>query len=111
MNLSDYIIKPIFSEKSFNEAKNSNKYTFLVRRDASKINIKNAIEKLFNVQVVGVYTSIIKGRRVRFTRRGKQDTDQSYKKARVKLLKDQKIDIFEEKTDDKKDKKKGEKSS
>lgn len=101
MNLSDYIIKPIISEKSFNEAKNSNKYTFLVRRDASKINIKNAIEKLFNVQVLGVYTSIVKGRKTRFTRKGKQDIDQSYKKARVKLLKDQKIDIFEEKTDDK----------
>lgn len=107
MNLSDYIIKPIISEKSFNEAKNSNKYTFLVRRDATKTDIKNAIEKLFNVKAVGVYTSIVKGRKTKFTRRGKQDIDQTYKKARVKLLKDQKIDIFEEKTEDKKDKKKG----
>lgn len=105
MNLSDYIIKPIISEKSFNEAKNSNKYTFLVRRDASKVNIKNAIEKLFTVKVLGVYTSIVKGRKIKVTRRGKQDIDQSYKKARVKLLKDQKIDIFEEKTEDKKGKK------
>lgn len=98
MNLSDYIIKPIISEKSFNEAKNNNKYTFLVKRDASKTNIKNAIEKLFNVKVLGVYTSIVKGRKIKVTRRGKQDVDLSYKKARVKLLKDQKIDIFEEKT-------------
>lgn len=100
--MNDYIIKPIISEKSFNEAKNSNRYTFLVRRDARKIDIRNAIEKLFNVKVLGVYTSIVKGRRTRFTRRGKQNIDQSYKKARVKLLPDQKIDIFEEKTDDKK---------
>lgn len=110
MNLSDYIVKPIISEKSFSEAKNSNKYTFLVRRDASKTNIKNAIEKLFNVKVLGVYTSIVKGRKIRLTRKGKQDTDQSYKKARVKLMPDQKIDIFEEKTEDK-NKKKGAKSS
>mgnify|MGYP001569424295 CR=1 FL=1 len=105
MNLSDYIIKPIISEKSFNEAKNSNKYTFLVRRDARKTDIKNAIEKLFGVSVVGVYTSIVKGRKTKFTRKGKQDIDQTYKKARVKLMRDQKINIFEEKTDEKKDKK------
>ena len=105
MNLTDYIIKPIISEKSFNEAENSNKYTFVVRRDATKINIKNAIEKLFGVKVLNVYTATVKGRKIKFTRRGKQDIDQSYKKARVKLLPDQKIDIFEEKTDEKKDKK------
>ena len=99
-------IKPIISEKSFSEAKNSNKYTFLVRRDATKTDIQNAIEKLFNVKVVNVYTSIVKGRKTRFTRKGKQEIDETYKKARVKLLKDQKIDIFEEKTDDKKDRKK-----
>ena len=107
MNLSDYIIKPIISEKSFNEAKNNNKYTFLVRRDARKTDIKNAIEKLFNVSVVGVYTSIVKGRKTKFTRKGKQDIDQTYKKARVKLMPDQKIDIFEEKTDEKKKNKNG----
>ena len=100
MNLSDYILKPIISEKSFNEDKNRNKYTFLVRRDATKTDVKNAIEKLFNVEVVEVYTSIVKGRKTRFTRRGKQNIDQTYKKARVKLLKDQKIDIFEEDTKD-----------
>ena len=105
MNLSDYIIKPIISEKSFNEAKNSNRYTFLVRRDASKVNIKNAIEKLFNVKVLGVYTSIVKGRKTKFTRKGKHTIDQSYKKARARLAPDQKIDIFEEKTEEKKGKK------
>ncbi|OGH16469.1 MAG: 50S ribosomal protein L23 [Candidatus Levybacteria bacterium RIFCSPHIGHO2_02_FULL_40_18] len=104
MNVTDYIIKPIVSEKSFNEAKNSNKYTFLVRRDATKTDIKNAIEKLFNVKVLRIYTAITKGKKTSFTRKGKHTIDQSYKKARVKLMKDQKIDIFEEQTDDKKKK-------
>jgi large subunit ribosomal protein L23 len=104
MNPSDCIIKPVISEKSFNEAKNSNKYTFLVRRYSTKTDIKNAIEKMFNVKVLGVYASIIKGRKTKFTRKGKQDTDKTYKKARVKLMKDQKIDIFEEQTESKKKK-------
>ncbi len=104
--MNDYIIKPLISEKSFSEAKNSNKYTFLVRRDATKTNIQNAIEKLFNVKVLRVYTAIIKGRKTRFTRKGKMDIDKTYKKARVKLARDQKIDIFEEQTEEKKGKKK-----
>ena len=105
MNLSGFIIKPIISEKSFSEAKSDNKYTFLVRYNANKTNIKNAVEKLFNVSVVSVDTSIVKGVKTKMTRKGKQVMDKSYKKARVRLAKDQKIDIFEEKTKDKKGKK------
>lgn len=103
-SLSSFIIKPIISEKSFAEAK-QNRYTFVVAKDANKTDVRNAIEHLFGVTVKHVYTANIKGTRTRSTRYGKRSIDATYKKARVALLAGQKIDIFEEKTED--DKKKG----
>ena len=103
--LSDFIIKPIISEKSFSEAKSSNKYTFVVAKAANKTDIKNAVEKLFKVDVRKVYTANIKKQKTKQTRQGKQITNNSYKKARVKLAKGQKIEMFEEKADGKKKKK------
>ncbi len=100
-NLSDFIIKPIISEKSFFEAK-SNRYTFKVAKNATKTDIKNAVEKLFRVRVLQVLTANIKGSKTKNTRFRRIKLDTSYKKARVKLPNDQKIDIFEEKTEDKK---------
>jgi|SRR3989344_1758960 len=100
--LSNFIIKPIISEKSFSEAKSSNKYTFVVAKTANKTDIKNAVEKLFKVDVRKVYTANIKKQKTKQTRRGKQITDNSYKKARVALAKGQKIEMFEEKADGKK---------
>ena len=101
---SDFILKPIISEKSFAEAK-GDKYTFEVARYATKTNIKNAVEKLFGVKVIGVYTTNVKGTKNRRTRFGITSINASYKKARVQLAKGQKIDIFEESTDEKKTKK------
>ncbi len=98
-NLSDLILKPKFSEKSFEEAK-ADRYTFVVNRFATKTDIKNAVEKLFGVNVKRVYTAIIKGSKTRSTRYGRRIFDASYKKARVQIEKGQKIDIFEEDTKD-----------
>lgn len=104
-NLSDFIIKPIISEKSFAEAKR-NRYTFKVQKGATKIDIRNAVEKLFGVRVLQVFTANIKGSKTRNTRRARTIINTSYKKARVLLPADQKIDIFEEKTDKDKNKEK-----
>ncbi len=95
--VSDFIIKPIISEKSYAEAKNHS-YTFVVARHATKTDIKNAIEKLFSVNVKDVRTAVITGTKTRATRYGRRTLDATYKKARVQLGKDEKIDIFEEKT-------------
>ena len=100
-NLSNIIVKPIVSEKSFAEAK-ANKYTFQVQKSATKTDVKNAVEKLFGVRVLQVYTANIKGSKTRNTRYSRRLIDASYKKARVRLPEGQKIDIFEEKTDEKK---------
>ena len=51
----DVIIKPIITEKSYMEMANG-KYTFQTKIDATKIDIKNAVEKLFNVKVLKVNT-------------------------------------------------------
>lgn len=89
------ILKPIISEKSLADAK-VGKYTFVVARHASKREIKKAVSELFKVDVEKVYTSVIKTVSSRVTRFGRKVRESSYKKARVKVKKDQKIDIFEE---------------
>lgn len=106
--ISDVIIKPVISEKSFAEAK-MDKYTFVVARAATKVDVRNAIEAMFGVKVIRTYTANVKGTKTKNTRFGRKLIDTTYKKATVKLLKGQKIDLFEEKTknEEKKDKKKG----
>lgn len=91
----DIIKKPIISEKSFAEASRG-RYTFVVDQFANKTEIGLAVEKMFNVKVVGVATNIVKGTKVRMTKKGRNVQNLTYKKARVQLAKDQKIDIFEE---------------
>lgn len=89
------IKKPIISEKSFAEA-GKGRYSFVVEKSANKTEIKLAIEKMFGVTVVDVATNIVKGSKMRFTKKGRNLQDLTYKKARVQVAKDQKIDIFEE---------------
>lgn len=100
------LIRPIISEKSLTDAK-FGKYTFEVLKSADKSSIKNDVEKTFNVKVKGVFTNITKGGKTKRTRFGIKSVPFSYKKARVQLARDQKIDIFEESVgDDKKSAKK-----
>lgn len=62
------IIKaPLVTEKS-SDAKQSNKYTFLVSEKATKTEIKEAIEKIFKVEVVGISTLNIKTKKKRVGR-------------------------------------------
>ena len=87
------IIKgPIITEKSNDLLEKENKYTFKVALDANKVEIKQAIEEIYNVKVVDIATIRVlpKKRRV-----GKYEGYRSaYKKAIVKLAKDEKIDAF-----------------
>lgn len=100
-NLGTIIIKPIITEKSMQEAKNG-KYTFLVATGATKPVIRKEITDLFGVKVEKVYTSVIKTTTSRQTRFGRKNKELSYKKARVKLVKGAKIDLFDEVVEDKK---------
>ena len=68
MHPSQVIIRPVVSEKSYGLLDN-NKYTFLVRPDANKTEIKIAVEKVFDVKVTSVNTQNRQGK-TRRTRSG-----------------------------------------
>lgn len=78
----DVIVKPIITEKSYSEMA-SGKYTFETRIDATKIDIKNAVETLFNVKVLKVNTMRYDGKTKRVgVHQGKTS---SWKKAIVTI--------------------------
>ena len=95
MQTQHVIIKPIISEKSLKDAIGG-KYTFLVNKKATKIDIKKAIEDAFEVKVTKVLTNITKGSTTRNTKIGKIVSHFSDKKARVTLKQGQSIAIFNE---------------
>lgn len=84
------IRRPILTEKS-TRGTEAGKYTFEVAPDANKLVIKDAVQRLFNVQVTKVNTIRIPGR---LRRRGQHYIRASgYKKAIVTLAAGQKIDL------------------
>jgi len=94
----DIIIKPVLSEKSV-AAGAANKYVFRVRRDATKIDVRNAIEELFpDVKVSKVNTMTVRGkeRRTSGYGRGRRRPGKTsdWKKAIV-TLSEGKIAVFE----------------
>lgn len=64
MKPEDIIVRPIITEKSNNELQ-SGKYTFEVAKKATKIQIADAVEVLFNVKVLNVNTMNVKGKEKR----------------------------------------------
>jgi large subunit ribosomal protein L23 len=87
----DIILAPVISEKSYGLLE-ERQYTFLVRPDANKTQIKIAVEKVFNVKVLDVNTLNRQGKRKR-TRSGfgrRKDT----KRAIVSLAPGDRIEIF-----------------
>ena len=88
----DIIIRPVITEKS-SSLMAFNKYTFEVHKSANKIQIRNAIEKVFNVKVKSVNTMNVKGK---LRRRGNtKGYTRSWKKAIVQLMPDNRIEFFE----------------
>ena len=87
----DILLSPVISEKSYGLL-DENKYTFLVRPDANKTQIKIAVEKIFNVKVTSVNTLNRQGK-TRRTRNG-LGRRASTKRAIVSLAEGQRIDIF-----------------
>ena len=86
------IIRPIVTEKGFHNSSARNTYTFEVHKLASKTDIKEAIETLYDVKVVSVHTQNRKGKKRR-TRKGIGVT-RSWKKAMIKLDADHRLDIY-----------------
>ena len=87
------IRRPLITEKSTAQKEASNKLAFEVDRRANKIEIKNAVEKIFKVQVVDVHTINYFGKRKRLGRfAGRRP---HWKKAIVTLKPGQKVEFFE----------------
>jgi large subunit ribosomal protein L23 len=93
MNEYDIVVKPIITEKSSLLKDSANQYVFVVQRDANKIEIKKAVEKLFKVKVVSVHISNMEGKKRKVGRSSGKRPD--WKKAIVKLNPKDKITIFE----------------
>jgi large subunit ribosomal protein L23 len=88
----DFKILPLINEKTLRLAK-ENKYTFLVEPKVNKEQIKNAVEKIFNVKVVKVRTINYQKRQRGLTKI--KSTRPKFKKAIVQLQPGQTISIFE----------------
>ena len=90
----DVLIRPVVSEKSYGLLE-ENVYTFVVAPSASKPEIRDAVEHLFDVSVVKVNTLNRKGKRKRNRRNGTFGTRASEKRALVTLIEGDSIDLFE----------------
>ncbi|NIR42465.1 MAG: 50S ribosomal protein L23 [Gemmatimonadetes bacterium] len=89
----EVIVRPIITEKSTAGQAEENRYTFEVLRDAGKVEIKQAVEALFNVHVLKVRTSRQRGKwRRRGVHVGKRP---NWKKAMVQLAEGETIEVFE----------------
>lgn len=86
------LVEPHFSEKVALLGDASNQYGFKVARDATKAEIKEAVETLFKVTVEGVSTLNVKGK-VKRTVRG-VSRSRSWKKAYVRVAEGQEIDFM-----------------
>jgi large subunit ribosomal protein L23 len=91
--LNTAIEKAVLSEKSLKVRELNNTYVFNVNKDANKKDVKDAVEKYFNVKVEDVNTVITRGK---FRRVGKYTGKlPNFKKAYVKLKEGQRISTLE----------------
>jgi len=86
------LVEPHFSEKVAGLGEKQNQYGFKVARDATKTEIKTAVETLFKVSVEGVTTVNVKGKSKRTARGMSRKKD--WKKAYVRVAQGQEIDFM-----------------
>ena len=94
MELRDIIKKPLVTEKAAMLKEKENKYIFAVAKEATKGQIKDAVQTLFKVDVAGVHTSIMPCKLKRMGAHSGFRAD--WKKAIVKIKNGQEIKIAEE---------------
>jgi large subunit ribosomal protein L23 len=92
MDNINVIIKPLVTEKSTHLQQTRNSYAFQVNREANKVQIRRAVEQLYNVRVVDVRTMNRKGKPKRS--RFKLATKSDWKRAIVVLDENSRIELF-----------------
>ncbi|MDA3780944.1 MAG: 50S ribosomal protein L23 [Bacteroidales bacterium] len=92
----DILIKPIVTEKMTQQGEDLNRYGFIVKKMANKIQIKTAVEEMYDVTVDTVNTMRFLGKRKsRFTKSGIiEGRSNSFKKAIVTLVEGEQIDFY-----------------
>ncbi|HHO74984.1 MAG TPA: 50S ribosomal protein L23 [Deltaproteobacteria bacterium] len=92
-DLARILERPIITEKGTMLRQDANQLVFAVNRDANKIEIKKAIEDLFNVHVEDVRTIVVKGKKKRWGMH--QYRRSTWKKAIVQLKAGESIEFYE----------------
>lgn len=93
MDIYSVIKKPLVTEKSTIARDEENKYLFEVDRGATKIDIRNAVEKIFKVRVVDIHTINVTGKKKRMGRiTGRR---RNWKKAVITLAPGSAIEVHE----------------
>ena len=92
----EILIKPIVTEKMTDQGEKLNRYGFVVDKHANKMQIKQAVEELYEVNVTSVNTMRYSGKaKSRFTRSGVQNGRTSaFKKAIVTIAEGEAIDFY-----------------
>lgn len=92
----EVIIKPVITEKMTDKSEKLNQYGFIVHRKANKLQIKQAVEDLYGVDVMSVNTINVKGKSsMRYTKTGIiQGKKPDLKKAVVTLAEGETIDFY-----------------
>jgi large subunit ribosomal protein L23 len=93
VSLQDVVKRPLITEKAERNREATHAYAFEVHREATKIQVKQAVEKLFNVHVLAVRTAVARGKNKRVGRSvGRRP---NWKKAFVTLKEGDTIALFE----------------
>ena len=93
LTIEEVVKRPLITEKAERNREASRSFAFEVHRDATKIQVKQAVEKLFNVHVVAVRTAIARGKNKRVGRSSGRRPN--WKKAFVTLKDGDTIALFE----------------
>lgn len=92
MYVEQVLVKPLLTEKSSVMTEKTNRYSFKVLRKANKYQVKEAVEKMFDVKVVDVKTIVVPGK-VKKSGKSLKKTS-SWKKAYVKIADGQNLELF-----------------
>lgn len=93
MEVADVLVEPLVTEKTVREQEENNHYTFVVHPDANKVEIRDAVEQQFDVDVDDVRTLNVSGKPRRV--RGVPGYTSDWKKAIVSLPESENIEVVE----------------
>lgn len=94
MDQTSILIRPVITEKSMDEA-GRGRFTFIVAKEATKAQVRKAVEEQFKVNVISAQTLIVKGKPKRVGKKRVTLKPTPFKKAIVGLKEGQHIEFFE----------------